>query len=69
MLTMTGFTVTRAVVIVAAGSLLRVELCVTHDLLVRKKFLFSRSENIFFVKLWRFRNKSGAESSRMSRSS
>ena len=51
------------VVIVVAGSLLRVKgLCATHDLLVRKGVLFSRSENILFVnfvhfKLWRFLNK------------
>jgi hypothetical protein len=55
MLAMTGFTVTRAVIIIVAGSLLRVkELCATHDFLVRKRFLFSRSENILFVKLQRF---------------
>ena len=63
MLAMIGFTVTRAVVIVVAGSLLRVKgLRATHDLFVRNKFLFSRSENILFLnffnlKLWRFLNK------------
>ena len=50
MLAMIGFTVTRAVVIVVAGSLLRVKgLRATHDLFVRNKFLFSRSENILFL--------------------
>lgn len=63
MLAMTGFTVTRVVVTVVIGSLLRVKgLCVTHDLLVREGVLFSRSENVLFVnyvhlKLWRFLNK------------
>jgi hypothetical protein len=52
MLAMTDFTVTRAVVIVVVGSLLGVKgLCATHDLFVRNKFLFSRSENILFVNL------------------
>jgi len=41
------------VVIVVAGSLPRVKgLCATHDLFMRKRFLFSRSEDILFVKFF-----------------